>query len=253
MPRWVCYNPTMDYSNLTLELRSYSSENQSHHHDYHQLVFPVAGELSLSVGDQEEDVSSQQVALIAAGQEHGFAAPNQNCFVVANVPAALAPELGRLPAFISLDVALAHYVTFLHQQLLEGSVGRSSERQMLLLLIQLLQERFGDTLQLDRRVDAARTYLDQHFSQAISLTQLSTIANLSSRQLSELFRRQMGMTPQQYLTEKRMQQACQLLEDGSLNIQQVADRVGYANLASFSDRFHKHLGQPPSYFRKIGK
>ena len=243
----------MKNQSLTLELRSYSSETHTHNHDHHQLVLPVTGELSMNVGYQEGEVCSQQVAVIAAGLEHGFSASQKNSFVVADVPAALSPELERLPAFITLDPALTQYVSFLYHQLKEGPTSQSGERQMLLLLIQLLQERFGDELRLDRRIEAARTYLDQYFYQPVSLAQLSVIANLSPRQLSELFRRELGMTPQQYLIEKRMQKAWQLLESSALSIQQIADRVGYSSLASFSDRFSKHFGHPPSYFRKIDK
>ena len=243
----------MDHSTLTLELRSYSREKQVHRHDYHQLVLPVDGTLSMKIGELEGDVSSKRVAVIAAGQDHRFAASGENRFVVADVPADLAPELERLPAFIHLDATLTHYVTFLYRQMLQGEGSRSSERQMLLLLIQLLQERYGDTLRLDRRIGVARAYLDQHFYQVISLKQLAEVANLSPRQLSELFRRQLGMTPQQYLIEKRMQQAWQLLEAGHLRIQQVADRVGYSSLAAFSDRFRKHFGHSPRYFRQIDK
>lgn len=243
----------MKNSNLKLELRSYSSENHTHHHDFHQLVLPVTGKLSMNVDNQEGIVCSQQVAVVSAGQQHGFSATDKNTFIVADVPEALAPDLERLPAFISIDPALTQYVFFLHQQLIEGSSSQTSERQMLLLLIQLLQERFGEELRLDRRIEAARTYLDQYFCHSITLSQLSGIANLSPRQLSELFKRQLGMTPQQYLTEKRMQKAWQLLESSVLSVQQIADQVGYRNLASFSDRFRKHFGHSPSYFRKIGK
>jgi AraC-like DNA-binding protein len=243
----------MNHSNLTLDLRSYNRETQAHQHDYHQLVLPVDGTLSMRIGDLQGEVSSDQLAVIAAGQEHGFAAADRNCFVVADVPADLAPELERLPAFIHLDTALTHYVAFLHRQMLKGEGSHSSERQMLLLLIQLLQERFGSSLRRDRRVEAARAYLDQHFYQNISLKQLAHVASLSPRQLSELFRRLLGMTPQQYLIEKRMQQAWQLLEAGHLRIQQVADRVGYSSLAAFSDRFRRHFGHSPRYFRQIDK
>ncbi|WP_299179526.1 helix-turn-helix domain-containing protein [uncultured Neptuniibacter sp.] len=207
----------------------------------------------MNVDKQEGLVCSQQVAVVAAGQEHGFSANDKNIFIVADVPEALAPDLERLPAFISIDPALTQYVFFLHQQLITDSCSQTSERQMLLLLIQLLQERYGEELRLDRRIEATRTYLDQHYCKPVSLAQLSIIANLSSRQLSELFKRQLGMTPQQYLTEKRMQKAWQLLESSALSVQQIADQVGYQNLASFSDRFRKHFGHSPSYFRKIGK
>lgn len=242
----------MEPINLTLDLRSYSSEIESHQHDYHQLVLPVAGRMDMSVGSQDGNAGAEQIAVIPAGEEHGFATDGENCFVVADVPVALAPELARLPAFIQLDPALSQYVSFLHQHLLQD--GKSSnERQMLLLLIQLLHERFGDSVQLDRRIKTARAYLDENFHKAVSLSQLSAVANLSERQLSELFRRQLGITPRQYLTEKRMQQAWSLLEQGEFSVQQVADKVGYTNLAAFSDRFRKHFGRSPRYFRQIGK
>jgi AraC-like DNA-binding protein len=242
----------MQYANLTIDLRSYNRELQTHKHDYHQLVLPVDGCLTMTIDGREGEVSADQMAVVAAGRDHGFASRNENCFVVADVPADLAPELERLPTFIPLDSALMDYVSFLHREKSLG-LGNNSERQMLLLLIQLLQERFGNLLRLDKRVEVARSHLDHHFHQAIPLAQLAAIANLSPRQLSELFHKQIGMTPNQYLTEKRMQHAWQLLEAGHLRIQQVADRVGYASLSAFSDRFHRHFGHAPSFFRQINK
>ena len=237
---------------LILDLRSYSAETHSHQHDYHQLVLPVSGLLEMRVGPHAGKVSSQYAAVIAAGENHHFTGSADNCFVVADIPNALAPELERLPAFIRLSPALIHYVCFLHQQL-QTNNSPSSQRQMLLLLIQLLHEQQGEPLKLDRRVATARNYLDHHYHEPVSLSQLAGIASLSPRQLSELFRQQLGMTPQQYLIEKRMQQAWQLLETGQVSIQQVAERVGYASLAAFSDRFRKHFDIPPSFFRRSGK
>lgn len=243
----------MQQTNLTIDLRSYRQDLQAHRHDYHQLVLPVDGMLAMSVDGLEGEVSMDQIAIVAAGREHEFASVDKNCFVVADVTADLAPELERLPTYIPLDQALMDYVSFLHREKARGAGNRSSERQMILLLIQLLLERFGDTLRLDRRVEAARAYLDHYFRQTISLAQVARIANLSPRQLSELFRSQLGMTPNQYLTEKRMQKAWQLLEVGNLKIHQVADRTGYGSLAAFSDRFHRHFGYPPSHVRQTGK
>lgn len=240
-------------ANLTLDLRSYSGDTQKHHHDYHQLVLPVAGKLSMSIGAQEGEVSVDGLALVAAGQDHDFAGSDENCFVVADVPAALAPELERLPSFIKLDAALAQYVAFLHQQLTQQSGNSCSERQMLLLLIQLLKERFGHSVRLDKRIEAVRSHLDQNYPQPISQPELAAIAHLSVRQLNEIFRRDLGMTPRQYLIEKRMQCAWQLLAEGGLQVQQVAERVGYASLAAFSDRFRRHFGQSPRQFRQNGE
>lgn len=61
------------------------------------------------------------------------------------------------------------------------------------------------------------------------------------------------MTPQQYLIERRMQRAWQLLSETDLQVQQVAERVGYSNLAAFSDRFRRHFGRSPRQFRRYGE
>ena len=243
----------MSRASLTLDLRSYSSETRVHQHDYHQLVLPVSGRLSMQIDGRAGEVSRDGLALISAGRSHDFAAAGSNRFVVADIPAPLAPEFERLPAFIDLDPALAQYVMFLYQQLNREARSPASERQMLLLLIQLLRERFGDSVRIDKRIGAVQSYLDRHFSEKVSLPHLAAIANLSVRQLNEVFRTALGMTPHQYLVEKRMQQAWQLLTESDLQVGQVAHRVGYGNQAAFSDRFRRHFGQSPRNFRRNAK
>ncbi len=236
-----------------LQLKSYGDQGQKHAHDHHQLVLPLVGRLSLSVNSRAGEVSDGRAAIIAAGHDHDFEAKDANRFVVADVPAALAPMLDRLPCFVQLDAGLEHYVQFLHAQLQQGAEGSQTQQQMLLLLIQLLQERFGDRLRLDRRVDVAKRFIDEHYHQKITVNQLATIAHLSVRQLNQLFREQVGLTPHHYLTELRMQTAWQLLERGDLSIQHIADAVGYGSLSAFSDRFAQHFGHSPSHFRRLSK
>ncbi|WP_308365772.1 MULTISPECIES: AraC family transcriptional regulator [unclassified Microbulbifer] len=237
-------------SSPLIDLRSYDRETRRHHHDYHQLVLPLAGSLLTSIGGCEGRVSEAQGALISAGEDHAFAATSDdNCFIVADIPFALAPELERLPAFIPLDRALGHYTVFLRSELEHSRSGSRVQHQMMLLLVQLLTERYGGELQIDRRVQAARAWIDEHLDQPLLLAQLAAIAHLSPRRLSELFKNCFGMTPLQYQTERRMRLAWTLLESGSLSVQRIAERVGYSNLAAFSDRFRRHFGRSPRYFR----
>ena len=238
---------------VNLHVRSYGDEGKKHSHGHHQLVLPLVGKLSLSVDNIEGAVERDRVAIIPSGSDHGYSASEANRFLVADLPEALAPALERLPFFVELDSALVHYVQFLHSQLVNGAVSSQTEHQMLLLLIQLLQERHGDKLNLDRRVSAAKQFIDDNFRMKIIAAELATVSHLSIRQLSELFHTQIGMTPHQYLTELRMQESWRLLEQSDLNIQRIADSVGYSSLSSFSDRFSRHFGKSPSHFRRKSK
>jgi len=243
----------MAISDINLHLRSYGSEGKKHSHDHHQLVLPLSGKLSLSINQSEGEVEKSQAAVIPSGSDHGYSANGQNQFLVADVPEALAPALERLPCFVELDTTLLHYIQFLHSQLTNGCASSHTEYQMLLLLIQLLQERHGDKLKLDQRVSVAKQYIDDNFQNKITTAHLASVAHLSTRQLNELFRCQIGMTPHHYLTELRMQESWRLLEQSDLSIQRIADAVGYRSLASFSDRFSRHFGKSPSQFRRKSK
>lgn len=242
----------MSTEHLHLQLRSYSDQGAQHAHDYHQLVLPLQGCLTLSVEAVAGEVSASRAAVIPAGCRHVFSAAEANRFVVADVPIPLAPELEALPPFVELDSALEQYVRFLSLQLGAGGCTQT-EYQMLSLLIQLLRERRGERSCPDRRVLAARTYMDEHYHRRITASELAAVAHLSVRQLNALFRDQLGVTPHQYLVERRMQQAWQLLTTSDLSIQTIAERVGYGSLSSFSVGFSRHFDRPPSYFRRKSK
>lgn len=107
---------TMPESTVKLEIRSYDSESKKHCHRYHQLVLPLAGELWLAVDHQEGAVVRHKAAVIPSDRNHGFAAPADNRFLVADVPEQAAPDLERVPRFVELDPALLHYVRFLEAQ-----------------------------------------------------------------------------------------------------------------------------------------
>lgn len=242
-----------------LTLRSYAPETDRHHHDYHQLVLPIQGVLSLEIDAKGKQLATQEAAVITAGENHGFSAPQNNRFVVADVPTHTAPELPQLPRFIKLTPPLISYTGFLNVQLQStdasacSQTSQSSQHQMLQLLIQLPLEQAGKPVQLDRRLAAACDYLERFYAQKITLTAVAQHAAISPRQLRELFRHSLGTTPQQHLIDIRMQKARQLLEMGEHSVQQTADAVGYTNLAAFSDRFHRQFGLAPSHFRRSHK
>lgn len=240
---------------LTLDVRSYAGAGDTHSHDYHQLVLPLEGRLEMLLDTASGSVGGDTAAVIPANHPHHFRAEGDNRFIVADVPDALAPSLAQLPAFIRLDPALGHFLLFLRAELggsgADAGAGNAHKRrQLTLLLVQLLTERYGCSLHVDRRLEAARQYLDDHLDQPVSLAELAAVAALSQRQLTELFRRYFDMSPNQYLLAQRMQQAWQLLSESRLPIQQVGERCGYSSLSSFSARFSSHFGYSPSALRQ---
>ena len=65
-----------------------------------------------------------------------------------------------------------------------------------------------------------------------------------------MFRNHLGKTPGAYFRELKMETAKELMRQKNLNIQRVADRVGYSDPLAFSREFRKYAGISPSAFRK---
>jgi AraC-like DNA-binding protein len=64
-----------------------------------------------------------------------------------------------------------------------------------------------------------------------------------------MFRKTFNKTPHQYLTQRRIERAKQLLAESSLSVTEVCFEVGFESVGSFCSLFHKHVGYPPHLFR----
>ena len=100
-------------------------------------------------------------------------------------------------------------------------------------------------------IKAAKEYIDEHFSESISLSELAKIAYTDKYYLAHQFKKQYNVSPMQYLTAVRMNRAAQLLSRENLSITEIAGLVGYDNPIYFSEQFKKHIGTTPSIYRKI--
>ncbi|MBE5783634.1 MAG: AraC family transcriptional regulator [Clostridiales bacterium] len=92
--------------------------------------------------------------------------------------------------------------------------------------------------------------LDQEFSEEFSLEELAHRYHVSPGCLSSHFRRQVGMSPMQYVTQLRLTQAKRLLLQTDLSVQAIAIQCGYGDLSNFSRRFKQQFQSTPLEFRK---
>ena len=100
-----------------------------------------------------------------------------------------------------------------------------------------------------RRLLAARDLLLGDLTSPSDLIEVARQVGSSPRRLNEAFRREFGMTVQQWLLDQKMALAARLLTVGDLSIKEVAYRLGYANRSAFAAAFSHHFGAPPAGFR----
>jgi AraC-like DNA-binding protein len=85
----------------------------------------------------------------------------------------------------------------------------------------------------------------------LDLGAISGEACLSPYHFLRLFRLAFDRTPHQYLTERRIEKAKELLSSSGLTVTDVCFEVGFESLGSFSSLFHKHVGHPPIAYRAL--
>jgi AraC-like DNA-binding protein len=246
-------------------LKSYQPITNTHQHDFHQLVLPVKGHLDIQVEHLSGRVGQKHAAVICASNDHAFESHDDNQFIVADIPLSLAPAFDKLPVFIQLDNSLNNYIQFLQTQLNSAAKQNSPhqksipsnnsllERQMLVLLIQLLDEKHADNPLIDRRIELARQYLEVHFSEKNCLTDAANYCAISPRHMRQLFSQYYHVSPSQFLLELRMQCAWQLLTSTQRPLDWIAQHCGYSTLSAFSDRFQKHFSNTPNQVRRLSK
>ena len=100
------------------------------------------------------------------------------------------------------------------------------------------------------RLNRARQFIDLCYEQPLNLDEISSHACFSRYHFLRLFRQAFNKTPHQYLIDRRIERAKELLSRNDLRVTDVCFEVGFQSLGSFSSLFHKSVGHPPITFRE---
>ena len=93
-------------------------------------------------------------------------------------------------------------------------------------------------------------YINEYYSKQIMITDLAKMENVSMTTYNLHFKRQMGMSPTQYILALRMHSAKELLESSKLPIRDISAMCGYDDFNFFTKVFKKYTGKSPSAYRK---
>lgn len=95
-------------------------------------------------------------------------------------------------------------------------------------------------------IHEAVEFIHNNYGFAITVKDIADSLDISPNYLANIFAKELGKSPKQYLTEYRMERAKVLLSMGEYRVKQVAQMVGYANQLHFSSEFRKFYGTSPT-------
>lgn len=96
----------------------------------------------------------------------------------------------------------------------------------------------------------ARSYINFHYAERITLDDLSRHLSMNKYYLQKLFKRYMGISPNEYLIQTRLTRAKQILRTTRQPINQISMGVGINNIGHFINLFKQHEGITPSAYRQ---
>ena len=96
----------------------------------------------------------------------------------------------------------------------------------------------------------AMAYISKHYNEPdISVGTVAQSLNISEGYLSHTFKKETDYTLLGYITRYRIHKAMELLKDCRVKVYEVAEQVGYRDIAYFSATFKKYTGISPSEYQ----
>ena len=139
----------------------------------------------------------------------------------------------------------------------ESIAAHFTARAAMLQIIALILDEISNeehSITVDFPIDALNvinSYIYDNIKEKITLNKLSEVLHFHPNYLIKFFNKYYGVSPLQYVSNVRINEAKRLLENTSLSIKEIALKTGFYDLYHFSKRFKAKTGYSPTDYRKL--
>lgn len=217
------------------------------------IVVPVAGRGRTLIDGRAVDWTPGQVLLAPVGAHHAFEIAGDGPWHLAWVfydDTAAQPALPcRQPRLVEADGG--DFVSVL-QMLTREAAGAAQPAAMaaLVTLLDTCARRLAGTDNVDQRLWSLWGRVEADLAHAWSVEEMAAVACMSTEHLRRLCHRHHQRSPLAHLTHLRLRRASTMLRATPEKLEEIARRVGYASVYSFSTAFRRWCGKPPARFRR---
>ena len=172
-------------------------------------------------------------------------------------PALLMRGINRLLALYESNASVAaekHRDLFSEKRRLLASADSVAQVKQILgaVAAQLIAARAGsEAVTGASAVRKALEYIDNSYTQDISLSEVAEVVHLNPNYFSEVFKRETGINFKEHLISKRIGSAKELLRNPAYKLTEIAESVGYNDTKNFGKSFKKIVGVTPMEYRKL--
>ena len=224
-----------------------------HSHSIAEMIYVISGEGSIITGESTRAISRNDFVLIPPHLMHTEISSSQHpleyiCLGISNIT--LASDEKEFDPLLNMGSARENVYSMIvgiyremqKKQPEYEMMARSLFYQLLVLLIRrkiIMRSNIADV----------KSYIDEHYAEAITLDELASIAALSKYYLIREFKAAVGTSPMEYLLEKRITESKKMLAGTEHSISDIADSVGFSSASYFAQRFRLITGMTPLRWR----
>ena len=269
------YVTYIEHSSLRVWYSDVPYQYESHYHSAVEIIMPIRGEVLYTVADFSYRVQADEVLIIPPNWEHGLTMQEgsarylllfepDNIFTMRDMK--LIEGLLRIPIYLTEQPEAQDAVRALLMQVVNcyekkeflwNSICYSYLLQIYAKLGQLNMTRELNRSDPQRSktdpeiMDSARLYIDQNYMREITLEDVSAFTGFSRCYFSRVFKRYFNVSFSDYLRQKRVNMAEELLIHSRQSIQDIAANVGFGSIATFNRVFRAARNCTPSRYREI--
>ncbi|MBE8971348.1 helix-turn-helix domain-containing protein [Nostocales cyanobacterium LEGE 12452] len=252
-------------------------EAKLHQHDAWELLYVTHGYGSRVAGDSVQSFSKGDVVLIPPAMVHQweFAQDSVNsygriCYLMVAFSDSLLPrciqqfpELRNRMGQIALPIDALKFGEKSAEAISKTLVKMNDmdELDRLCEMFRLLPTIFGSSdhvsvgspIRLDRdvrRMQQIATYVMRHYTHTIALDDIASEVGMNRSAFCSYFKRIKGMTFSQFVSQYRLNTACELLRRSQKHVSEICYLVGFNDLPHFVRVFTKTMGMPPLKYRR---
>ena len=259
---------TVDFDIIWVEICNYPSASsiQMHSHDFFHFIYVDSGRGAITLDGTQYPMSAGTVFPISPGIEHGFYNSDSEPLVTLEIKFRLRDKecertLVTFPPLMELvNSPVKTSLMALYRELHTKQPLSSDIISLHFNLFLTYLERCGESLRkstlpdgrenrLSPEIERVRAYIRESFAEEITLEALSELAGFEKNYFLRKFKKQMGVTPMDYILAKRMEKAKELLRFSDMNITQIAYATGFKSVHYFSKVFYDNMKVRPSDWR----
>lgn len=238
-----------------------------HHHRNYQILYVIEGEGFIQLEGTEHPLVQDSAAVIFPFADHAVYSNTQMTLLVLEFSETLfrdkaatfwAESAIRRSVVLRLNAMNAGELRLLLRRLLfeQKQNNPLHDLAMYVYCLQILMtlSRVQSSLHAgesdDSRAERMKRYIDTHYYESLTSSELSHRFGISSRHATALFKEAYQLTPAQYLTEVRLAAARKLLLESDKDMITIGFEVGYESLSTFYRVFKNHFRMSPNQFRR---